>query len=112
MIPFKRPELRERLFGGAGTVRVENLAGALTAPFTAALNCELDPGGSVGRHQQDRDDEIVIGLEGEAVIYVNGKATPVVPGTLVALPLGATLEIDNASVDAPFRYLIIKARRG
>lgn len=109
-IPFNRPETRSKLFGGEGAVRVENLHGTLCAPFTAALHCDLSPGGSVGRHVQSDDDEIVIALAGDAVAYVNGAPRAMVPGAVVALPRGATLEIVNASVTDPFDYLIIKAR--
>lgn len=105
----KRASAREKLFGGTGTVRVWDL-GARTPPFTAVLYCELDPGGRVGKHRQDADEEIVIVVEGEAVLYVDGKANACGRGGAVALPKGAVLEIDNASADAPVRYLIVKAR--
>ena len=110
-LPFLRPDVRSRLFGGDGEVRVESLRGELVAPFVAALHCELSAQGSVGKHRQEHDDEIVIALEGDAVLYVDGKSHAVTPGSVVALRLGATLEIVNASRDAPFRYLIIKAHR-
>jgi len=109
-LPFRSPDARERLFGGEGTVLVEALAGALCPPFTAALSCELSPGGRVGAHVQQADSEIIIGLEGEAVLYVDDRPHPVSPGTVVALALGKQLAIDNASIEAPFRYLIIKGR--
>ena len=89
---------------------VEALPGALCAPFTTALLCELAPAGCVGAHVQQADSEIVIGLEGEAVLYVDERPHPVVPGVVVPLPLGSRLAIDNASIERPFRYLIIKAR--
>lgn len=108
--PFQSPERRDHLFGGEGFVLVESLRGALCAPFSAALLCELSPGGQVGAHVQQSDSEIVIGLAGEAVLYVNDRPFPVVPGSVVALPFGHQLAIDNASISEPFRYLIIKAR--
>lgn len=89
---------------------VKTLAPTLPAPFTAALHCELDAGGRVGAHVQETDAEVIVGIRGEAVLYVDGVAHPLQPGGLVALPLGGRLEIDNASLDAPFVYLIIKAR--
>ena len=50
---------RQALFGGAGEVRVWNLLGRHPAPpFAAVLACELDPGGSVGRHKQSTYNEI------------------------------------------------------
>lgn len=107
---FQKPERRERLFGGEGVVLVEALRGGLCAPFTTALACELSPGGWVGDHVQQSDSEIVIALEGEAVLYVNERSHPASPGSVVALPFGAKLSIANASITEPFRYLIIKAR--
>jgi len=107
-----RAEWREALFGGVGSVRVQALeAQALPAPFTTALLCELSPGGRVGAHVQEADSEIVVALAGEAIVYVDGRAHALVAGSVVGLPLGSKLEIDNASSDAPFRYLIVKARR-
>jgi quercetin dioxygenase-like cupin family protein len=108
-ITFQDPERRECLFGGTGSVLVESLPGILCAPFSVVLHCELSGGGRVGAHQQETESEIIICLEGEAVLYIDQAARPVRPGVVVALPLGSCLEIDNASLTAPFRYLIIKA---
>ena len=102
---------RAALFGGKGVVTVWNLLGRTQAPpFTAVLSCELDPGGSVGKHHQEHFPEIVLGLEGDGRATVNGTAQKLVPGALVYLPLGATLEIANLDEQAPLRYLIIKAQ--
>jgi quercetin dioxygenase-like cupin family protein len=103
-------DAREALFGGEGTVRVWDLLSRRTAPpFTAVLGCELTPGGSVGRHQQQHCPEIVVGLGGEGRARVNGVEQPLLTGDVVYLPLGAILEIVNPSTE-PLRYLIIKAR--
>ncbi|GMV14392.1 MAG: cupin domain-containing protein [Polyangiaceae bacterium] len=101
---------REALFGGVGSVLVQALEESpLPAPFTTVLLCELSPGGRVGAHVQQTDSEIVVGLAGEAVLYVDGLAHALRPGGAAGLPLGGKLEIDNASAEAPFRYLIVKA---
>lgn len=108
---MRGPDVRKDLFGGRGEVQVWDLLGqAPTPPFTAALACELEPGGNVGAHVQSDYPEIVIGLDGDGSARVNGEVTPLGPGGLVYLPLGATLEIDNLSSEAPLRYLIIKAQ--
>lgn len=104
------PDVRENLFGGSGTCLVWNLLGATPAPpFTSVLSCELSEGGSVGRHTQQRDAEIVIGLTGCGEARVNGKAIAFGPGAVVHLPFGASLELVNERNDAPLTYLIIKA---
>ncbi|HLT38347.1 MAG TPA: cupin domain-containing protein [Enhygromyxa sp.] len=114
MPPSKgQPDLRENLFGGRGVVRVWNLLAdhrAPPSPFTAVLSCELDPGGSVGRHVQEQFPEIVIGLEGSGAAAVDGRVHSLDPGDVVHLPLGSVLELRNCSDREPLRYLIIKAR--
>lgn len=108
----ERAEVRDRLFGGEGSVSVWDLGkGALVPPFSAVVFAVLSPGARVGRHRQESDDELVIVLEGEGVLYVDGRAAACVPGSVVGLAKGAVLEIDNASIEAPLRYVIVKARR-
>ena len=105
-----RCDVRANLFGGEGAVRVWDL-GARVGAISAVLFCELDALGRVGKHVQQRDDEVVIVVEGEGVIYVNGVAHPCVKGSAVPLAFGQTLEIDNASSEQVLRYLIVKAQR-
>ncbi|HMR07664.1 MAG TPA: hypothetical protein PKA88_17900 [Polyangiaceae bacterium] len=103
-------DAREALFGGKATVRVWNLGAAPLPPFTATLGCELDPGGSVGTHVQQEFAEIVVGISGDGRATVSGDEQLLQGGSVVQLPLGATLAIENASASEPLRYLIIKAR--
>lgn len=98
------------LFGGQGAVYVWNLLPAPLDPFSAVLGCELEPGGSVGRHVQQRDPEIVVCIEGDGVATVGDVEHAMFPGSAVGLPHGQTLAIRNASAEVPLRYLIIKAR--
>jgi quercetin dioxygenase-like cupin family protein len=105
------PARREGLFGGVGEVLVwDLLGGASLPPFTAALACELAPGGRVGTHRQEHDPEIVVVTEGEGEAELDGRPVPIAVGTLIALPLGSTLALTNRSAEAPLRYLIVKAR--
>jgi quercetin dioxygenase-like cupin family protein len=106
------PDVRTALFGGTGSVKVWDLLGPRAAPpFSAVLSCELEPGGSVGIHQQQRDPEIVLGLEGRGEATVSGIAEPLEPGSVVHVPFGATLSLRNLSGETPLRYLIIKAEQ-
>lgn len=103
-------DVRSALFGGQGAVRVWSLVErAPLPPFRAVLACELDPGGSVGAHVQAEFGEIVVFVEGEGIAKVGGAPTRVASGSVVELALGQTLAIENASSEAPLRYLIIKA---
>ncbi|MBK7584067.1 MAG: hypothetical protein IPI67_28200 [Myxococcales bacterium] len=108
-----RAQRRHALFGGEGSVLVQALEQSpLPAPFTTLLLCELSPGGRVGAHVQETDCELVVALSGEAVLYVDRSPNALGSGGVVGLPLGSRLEIDNASVEQPFRYLIVKAGPG
>ncbi|MEM6291279.1 MAG: cupin domain-containing protein [Myxococcota bacterium] len=104
------PDVRADLFGGTGTVKVWNMMTGRAAPFTAALWCELEAGGSVGRHRQEHFPEIVIGVEGHGEATIGDAAHPLNAGDMVHLPLGSILSLRNLSADAPLRYLIIKAK--
>lgn len=106
------PFIQTNLFGGRGEVRVWNLLSGAAEPFTAALSCELAPGGSVGRHTQQEFAELVIGIAGDGEARVDGRAQSLGPSSAVHLPLGAVLEIVNRSQTEPLRYLIVKARGG
>jgi quercetin dioxygenase-like cupin family protein len=103
------PDRRRELFGGQGEVRVWSLLAVALPPFDCVLGCELDPGGSVGAHVQDRCSEVVIVTDGHGEARVDDEAIALRPGIVVALPLGATLELTNGSQVAALRYLIVKA---
>jgi quercetin dioxygenase-like cupin family protein len=105
-----RCDVRSALFGGRGEVRVWNLLAEQAEPFTAALWCELAPGGSVGPHVQQEFPELIIGLSGHGQASVNGEPRDLEPGQSVFLPLGAVLALENRSPAEPLRYLIVKAR--
>jgi len=98
------------MFGGTGTVLVwDLLTPQPAAPFTAVLSCELAEGGKVGRHVQQRDSEIVIGVSGCGEATVDDRKVAFGPGAVVFLPLGSRLELVNERDDAPLCYLIVKA---
>ncbi len=104
--PFRHRDL----FGGRGEVRVWSLLRAVPPPFDCLLDCELDPDGNVGVHVQERCAEIVVVTAGHGEARVQGKVTALAPGVAVAVPLGHTLQLSNASAAEPLRYLIVKAQ--
>ncbi len=109
MLDKNHADRREGLFGGTKAVFVWDILPGPPSPFSAVLACELEPGGRVGKHLQQRDPEIVICTGGEGVALVNDVAHPLTPGAAVALPHGQSLAFENTSEDTPFCYLIIKA---
>lgn len=102
-------DVRRELFGGRGEVKVWSLLPGAAEPFTALLSCELSPGGSVGRHVQQHDPEVVVGLSGNGRATVNDQPFSLGPGDVVHVPLGSVLAIENLG-DGALGYLIIKAR--
>ncbi len=101
---------REGLFGGRGRVTVhDRFAGRAHGPFQAALMCALDPGGFVGRHRQERFDELVIVVSGHGHATVGTTQVALEAGEIIHLPLGQSLSLQNGSTDELLRYLIVKA---
>lgn len=92
-------------------MRVWALVEVPMLPFKAVLACELEAGGSVGTHVQSDFPELVIGLSGQGTAVVEGRAVALGSGSVVELPRGYSLAIENESSDQPLRYLIIKSER-
>jgi mannose-6-phosphate isomerase-like protein (cupin superfamily) len=103
-----QPDRRQALFGGEGEVRVWSLMDGALPPFDCVLGCELDAGGSVGVHVQDRCSEVVIVTEGHGEAKVGNATVPLAPGAVVRLPLGEKLGLTNGSEVDQLRYLIVK----
>ncbi len=98
------------LFGGQGEVLVHDLLmEPPPAPFTSVLWCRLAPLGTVGRHSQQSDSELLIVTSGEGLAHIDDVERTLSTGVVVGLPLGATLALTNTSSQAALEYLIVKA---
>lgn len=104
-------QARTQLFGGEGTVTTWSRLPASAAPFSAAIWCELSPGGRVGAHRQQRDPEILLAIEGQGEVDVGRTAHSFTRGDVVYVPAGEVLQIRNLRSDAPMVYTIIKAEK-
>jgi mannose-6-phosphate isomerase-like protein (cupin superfamily) len=98
------------MFGGTGEVRVWSLMDGALPPFDCVLGCELDPNGVVGTHVQQQCTEVVIVTEGHGEATVGAEKIALRPGTVVRLPLGEKLSLENGSEVDALRYLIVKVR--
>jgi len=106
----QKAQIRTQLFGGKGSVATWNcLPNSATGPFTAALWCTLEPGGSVGSHHQESDAEILLCMDGEGEISVGPHTQRFERGELVYVPVGVSLSIHNHSNQKGLHYAIIKA---
>ena len=102
---------QNNLFGGHGKVNIWNLMTTATPPFSAVLWCELEAGGTVGKHRQQHDPEVVICLAGNGEATVAGQRHDLVAGSMVYLPHGKALSLVNNDQSEPLYYLIIKAHQ-
>ena len=110
-VPAESSIVQIDLFGGRGQVRFRDLLRGSTAePFTAVLACELEPGGSVGPHVQEHFPEIVVCTAGEGRAWVDDQPISFTTDSVVWLPLGSTLRLENLADNQVLRYLIVKAR--
>ena len=99
------------LFGGQGEVKIWNLiSGRQMPPFSAALWCELEAHGSVGRHRQQRDPEVVLCLSGVGRATIGKHSHPMREGSFLYIPFGASLSLENLGEEI-LRYVIIKVRQ-
>ncbi|MBX3168064.1 MAG: cupin domain-containing protein [Candidatus Eremiobacteraeota bacterium] len=97
------------LFGGQGLVEIEDLFQQQPlAPFREALFCRLEPGGRVGAHRQEHYAELVLIASGQGTALVQGEQRALMPGSLIRLPLGHSLELHNDGSEW-LSYFIIKA---
>ena len=103
-------QIRTQLFGGKGSVATWDCLSNVTAgPFTAALWCTLEPGGSIGSHHQQRDAEVVLCIDGDGDISVGSTTQRFQRGELAYVPVGESLSIRNRCDQKGLHYVIIKA---
>jgi quercetin dioxygenase-like cupin family protein len=111
MRPETPPDFQQSdLFGGNGTVELWNLKQKAMPPFTTALWCSLEPNGSVGRHKQQEDSEVILCISGDGLAKVGQTIHRLTTGALIYLPFGQVLSLKNSSSTDSLNYVIIKAK--
>ena len=76
-------ELRPNMRGGKGTVKVEHWfkPEAFSAKARLCARLTIEPGGSIGSHTHDGEDEIYLVLSGSGLIEEQGNGCPSSPAT-------------------------------
>ena len=67
---------------------------------------EVLPGGSVGRHQHEGQEEILIGLSGHGEVVLENETLKISPETVIQM-LPKTWHSIRAIGDTPLRYMVI-----
>ena len=90
-------ELREGMRGGKGTVKVENWFApeAFGAKVRLCARLTVPPGGSIGTHSHEAEDEIYIVLSGRGIIIEGDSRTPVGPGDAILTGKGGAHGVEN-----------------
>ena len=94
-----RTELRENMRGGNGTVKIEHYWEAekeMLAHNRMAAQLTLPPGGSIGFHNHDKEDEIFVIVKGVAEADDNGVKSLLHPGDTLLTGNGNGHAIRNA----------------
>ncbi|MBR2872139.1 MAG: cupin domain-containing protein [Lentisphaeria bacterium] len=93
-----RTELRENMRGGSGTVKIEHFwepGSEMLAHNRMAARLTLPPGGSIGFHNHENEDEIFVIVKGQAEADDNGKTTLLSAGDPLLTGNGAGHSIRN-----------------
>ncbi|MDX9866567.1 MAG: cupin domain-containing protein [Kiritimatiellia bacterium] len=90
-------ERRENMRGGTGTVQVEHWfrPEAFGAKARLCARLVIPPGGSIGTHRHEAEDEIYLVLSGQGLILENGRAIPVAAGDAVLTGKGGEHGVEN-----------------
>lgn len=90
-------ERRGNMRGGTGTVQIEHWfrPEAFGAKARLCARLEIPPGGSIGTHRHEAEDEIYLVLSGQGLILENGRRIPVAAGDAVLTGKGGEHGVEN-----------------
>lgn len=94
-----RTELRENMRGGSGIVKIEHFwepGKEMLGHNRMAARLTLPPGGSIGFHNHENEDEIFVIVKGKAEADDNGTVTILEAGDTLLTGNGAGHSIRNA----------------
>jgi mannose-6-phosphate isomerase-like protein (cupin superfamily) len=94
-------EIRERMRGGNGAVRVEHFwkKGDLQAKTRLCARLTLEPGASIGSHAHEQEEEVYIVVRGRGRIIEAAGAVEVGPGDTVLTGNGASHAVESIGAE-------------
>lgn len=101
-------EFRERMRDGRGTVAIKHIFKETELTGKARLLAEITipPGGSIGFHQHDQEEEIFYFLSGQGRVNDQGTIKEVGPGDAVLTGGGNGHSVENISSE-PLVFLAV-----
>lgn len=107
----QRREVRERMRGGPGRVTLCHhlMPDDLKAKCRLCAELVIPPGGGIGPHMHEGEDEIFIIRRGSGLMTDDGRETAVGPGDAIVTGNGACHEIRNTGAgDLVLTAIIIR----
>lgn len=94
-------ELREKMRGGKGTVKVEHwfTPEAFGAKSRLCARLTVPPGGSIGTHSHEAEDELYIVLSGQGIIIEDNSRIPVGAGDAILTGKGGAHGVENTGAE-------------
>ena len=100
----------QNLFGGTGIVRIVIPEESPIDPFRSFKLYSLDPQAQIGKHQNQRDVTLLLGIDGSGSVIVNDTMIPMRKGSSISIPQKASLSIHNGSRQKPLQFWMICTR--
>ena len=106
-----RPDIRDAMRGGSGSVKIEHLweQEELNSPTRMFSRITLAPGCSIGFHRHENEEEIFYIISGKAVADDNGEEVTLAPGDTILTGNGDGHSIANAG-NTPLEMLAVIIR--
>lgn len=90
------PEVAENVRGGNGSVSAHKLLDLFPGSAIKSVGVvRLEPGGSIGQHSHQDEEDFYYCISGTGVVVDNGQEHPFTPGTLQITRSGESQAIRN-----------------
>ena len=100
----------QNLYGGSGIIRIAIVDVKLVSPFKSVLRYKVEPLASIGLHQHQRDNTLLICTSGEGTVMVNGVSSVLVVHSTIMVPCKAQVSIHNPSDSETFEFWMVRGR--